>query len=248
MWALDTTHPEVAAHLESVARQLVDAGFRYLKLDFTFAPSYEGVWHDPAATPAQRVRAGYDAVRRGAGDGTFLLGCGVPLSNVVGVVDANRIGPDVAPSWDREVDRAGLAGYESSLPATRHALHATIARSPMHRHLWLNDPDCLMLRTDATDLDPLAARTWATTVGLSGGLALVSDALALLGPAQRRLLDEVIELGRRSDAQALAGVTAHPDDLLRHRDPRELTTVDQRFVVDAATGWSAATPRGSSLR
>ena len=59
---------------------LVDAGFRYLKLDFTFAPTFDGVWHDAALTPAQRVRAGFDAIRRGAGDETFILGCGVPLS------------------------------------------------------------------------------------------------------------------------------------------------------------------------
>ena len=53
----------------------------------------------PSLTPAQRVRAGYEAMRRGAGDDTFILGCGVPLANVVGVVDANRIGQDVAPLW-----------------------------------------------------------------------------------------------------------------------------------------------------
>ncbi len=84
MYALDTTNPDVLAHLEHVAESLVDAGFTYLKLDFTFAPSFDGVWADSSRTPAQRVRAGYDAVRRGAGDDTFLLGCGVPLSHVVG--------------------------------------------------------------------------------------------------------------------------------------------------------------------
>lgn len=62
---LDTSHPEVLDHLERVARALVGAGFTYLKLDFTYAPAADGVYHDPTMTPAQRVRAGYDAVRRG---------------------------------------------------------------------------------------------------------------------------------------------------------------------------------------
>ena len=207
MWALDTTHPEVVAHLEALGRDLVDAGYRYLKLDFTFAPSYEGCWHDPAATPAQRVRAGYDAIRRGAGDDVFVLGCGVPLSHVVGCVDGNRIGSDVAPSWLRHGESEGLAGYESALPATRHALHATLARSFMHRRLWLNDPDCLMLRSAETDLGVDAARTWTRAVALSGGMALVSDDLSLLDGEARRLLDEAVEVGRRSDAAALEGVT-----------------------------------------
>ena len=238
MWALDTTHPEVVAHLETLGRDLVDAGYRYLKLDFTFAPSYEGRWHDPAATPAQRVRAGYDAIRRGAGDETFILGCGVPLSNVVGSVDANRIGSDVAPSWLRAGDGEGLAGYEAALPATRHALHATLARSFMHRRLWLNDPDCLMLRSAETDLGVDAARTWARAVALSGGMALVSDDLALLDDAARRQLDETIELGRRSDAAAADGFTPRCGDLMRHRDVGDLTAVGQHLVVDAATGRS----------
>jgi alpha-galactosidase len=238
MWALDTTHPEVLTHLESVARQLVEAGYRYLKLDFTFAPTYPGRWHDPSATPAQRVRAGYDAVRRGAGADTFILGCGVPLAHVVGAVDANRIGPDVAPSWNRDGDRVGLAGYEASLPATRHALHATLARSFMHRRLWVNDPDCLMLRTDQTALDAVASRTWSQAVGLSGGMALVSDDLALLGDDARRRLDEAVELGRVSDAAASTGATPRCDDLLRHRDVNQLTAVGWHLSVDAGTGRS----------
>ena len=36
--------------------------------------------------------------------------------------------------------------------STRNAWQSTLARSFMHRRLWLNDPDCLMLRTDETEL------------------------------------------------------------------------------------------------
>jgi alpha-galactosidase len=71
-------HPaEVLEHLESVARSLVEAGYPYLKLDFTMPQSIRGGYADPSQTPAQRVRAGFDAIRRGAGVDTFLLGCGL---------------------------------------------------------------------------------------------------------------------------------------------------------------------------
>jgi hypothetical protein len=73
-----------------------------------------GVWRDRSLTPAQRVRAGYDAIRRGAGDDTFLLGCGAPQGACIGVVDGMRIGPDVAPACRRSV-RVPMRGFAESL-------------------------------------------------------------------------------------------------------------------------------------
>ncbi len=238
MYGLDTTHPEVLAHLEHVARSLVDAGFRYLKLDFTFSPSADGGYADPSRTPAQRVRAGFDAIRRGAGEDTFILGCGAPLANVVGVVDGNRIGQDVAPRW--EPGDEIVAGYRDVQPATKLAYANTVTRAFMHRRLWLNDPDCLMLRTTETELTPEAARTWAHTVAVSGGMALVSDDLALLDDPARRLLDEVLEIGRATDAAASS--PDHPpavaDDLIDHPIPGSFSAGGYRLTVDATTASS----------
>jgi alpha-galactosidase len=208
VFALDTTNPEVLAHLESLARELVGMGFTYLKLDFTYAPSFDGRWADPTRTPAERVRAGFDAIRRGAGEDTFLLGCGAPLGPCVGAVDGMRIGPDVAPSWEPTTGWAPT-GYQASRPSVRNAWHAVAARSFMHRALWSNDPDCLMLRTDHTLLSVEQVAAWAEVVGESGGMALVSDDLALLGPDARTLLDDVVQRGREVDAAAAAGVPPH---------------------------------------
>jgi alpha-galactosidase len=238
MYGLDTTNPEVLAHLESVAATLVEWGFTYLKLDFTFSPSFDGTWHDPSRTPAERVRAGYEAVRRGAGDDAFLLGCGAPLANVVGVVDGNRIGQDVAPQWALDPSAEIIPGYLAIQPATQHAYVNTVTRSFMHRRLWLNDPDCVMLRASATDLSPEAARTWAHAVAVSGGMALVSDDLALLGPDARALLDEVVAIGRRSDAEAIAGLPAHSPDLLHAAQPTTYRCRTHRLAVDPRTGAS----------
>jgi alpha-galactosidase len=116
MYALDTSNPAVLDHLESLARALKEMGFTYLKLDFTFAPSFDGIWHNPKLTPAQRIRAGFDAIRRGAGDDAFILGCGVPLAHVVGVVDGNRIGPDVAPLWEPAPETEVIRGYLHTQP------------------------------------------------------------------------------------------------------------------------------------
>jgi alpha-galactosidase len=72
----------------------------------------------------------------------------------------------------------------------------------MQRRLWLNDPDCVMLRTTETQLTVDEVRRWATAVGDSGGMVLVSDDLALLGPDARVLLDGVVAGGREADATA----------------------------------------------
>jgi alpha-galactosidase len=238
MQTLDTTNPAVLDHLEDVARSLVDAGFRYLKLDFTFAPSFEGGWADPSRTPAQRVRAGYEAIRRGAGDDVFILGCGVPLANVVGLVDGNRIGQDVAPLWALDPATEVIPGYLDVQPATQLAYGNTVTRSFMHRRFWLNDPDCIMLRTRETDLSPEAARTWAHAVGVSGGMALVSDDLALLDREARALLDETVAIGRASDDAAQAGLGAHADDLLDALRPTHYRSAGFELTVDPVTGAS----------
>jgi alpha-galactosidase len=238
MYALDTTNPDVLAHIEHVAGALVDAGFTYLKLDFTFAPSFDGVWADSSRTPAQRVRAGYDAVRRGAGDDTFLLGCGVPLSHVVGVVDGNRIGPDVAPSWELPADNQALPGYAETSPATSHSWIDTLTRSFMHRRLWLNDPDCLMLRTAETSMSPDAVRTWAHAVAVSGGMALVSDDLGLLDAEAAALLDDVVAIGREVDAATATGPAPRCDDLMDHPVPQRLSAAGFELVADPTVGTS----------
>ena len=205
MYGLDTTHPGVAAHLEAVAAAVVDAGFPYLKLDFTFSPSVDGGYVDPARTPAERVRDGFAAIRRGAGPDAFLLGCGVPLANVVGLVDANRIGPDVAPTWSLDPSAEVVAGYLGSQPATAHAFTNTLTRAYMHRRLWLNDPDC----ADAAHRGhrPVAGRR--PHLGPHGGSVRRHGTRVRRprapGADARALLDETVALGRATDADARAG-------------------------------------------
>jgi alpha-galactosidase len=106
----------------------------------------------------------------------------------------------------------------------------------MHRRLWLNDPDCLMLRTVDTALSPEAARGWARAVGVSGGMALVSDDLSLLGADARAVLDEVVALGRASDDAARAGRPVTVPDLMSAAAPTVIEAGGHRLTVDPATG------------
>jgi alpha-galactosidase len=224
---LDTTRPEVLEHLETTAAALVAMGYRYLKLDFTYAPAVPGRYADPSRTPAQRVWAGMQAIRRGAGDRTFLLGCGLPLGAGIGVVDGMRIGPDVAPWWE---PRDAFPGYAEAAPSTLNAWRSTLVRSAFHRRLWLNDPDCVMLRSADTDLTPAAVRAWALAVGQSGGMAIMSDDLAVLDGHARQLLSDVINLGLAADRAARTGPPPRCDDLLDASTPTTLAAAGTRLV------------------
>jgi hypothetical protein len=71
---------------------------------------------------------------------------------------------------------------------------------------------------------------------LSGGAALVSDDLSLLGDDARRLLDEVVALGRASDDLARAGRPAEAIDLLERTPPTTFVAGPHRLIVDPETG------------
>ena len=180
-------------------------------------------------------------MRRGAGEDTFILGCGAPLGSLVGVVDGMRIGPDVGPHWRTDPLTAPLPGYRETQPSTRGAWRSTLARAFLHRQLWLNDPDCLMLRTSETHLEPEQVRAWALAVGVSGGMALVSDDLALLGADERALLDEVLALGREVDAAAIAGNPPCSPDLLDADIPTTLRGAGHTLVGDPEAGTATLT-------
>jgi alpha-galactosidase len=209
---LDTSREEVNTHLMRTFAALVGMGFSYLKLDFLYTAAMQADAHDPRLSRAARLRRGLDAIRSGAGPESFLLGCGCPLGAAVGVVDAMRVGPDVAPTW--EVDEpARIPGIEPTQPSTRNALRNVLCRAWMHRRLWLNDPDCLIARARDTELDPGEVRSLAATIAATGGSAIFSDDVGGLEPEGRALIRETIGLARSVDAAGSAG-TARALDLL----------------------------------
>jgi alpha-galactosidase len=191
--ALDCTRPDVQAHLEELARTLRhDWGYRVLKLDFCFAAALPGRRHDDGLTRAQALRAGLDAIRRGAGDDAVLIGCGLPLGPAVGVVDGMRIGTDVAPTWGGRLGR--WATTDQGGWSTRVAVRNTLTRAFLHGHLWANDPDCVMVRTDRTRLTEAEVRFLVAAVALTDGMIVSSDRLDLVPTARLDLLRLAHEL------------------------------------------------------
>jgi alpha-galactosidase len=204
VYVLDPTVPAVADHLRGVFRGLSELGFRYFKLDFLYTAAMQADAADAGVGRAARLRRGLDAIREGAGDEAFLLGCGCPLGAAVGVVDGMRVGPDVAPRWLSD-PALRIPGLEETLPATRSAVRNVLARAWMHRRLWLNDPDCLVARSQ-TELSDAEVRTLATAIAATGGMFAFSDDLPSLAPERRGLVRDTLLAARRVDARGLPGV------------------------------------------
>lgn len=162
---LDVAHPDAAEHLLGVFRTLAGQGFGYHKLDFLYAGALPGRRHG-GASAIDAYREGLRLVRAGAGPDAILVGCGAPLLPSIGLVDAMRIGPDVDPRWEP-------LGGDLTWPSGRGALAAGRARAWMHGRLWVNDPDCLIVRPEVEQRE-----LWAAHVEACHGVAFSSDRLA----------------------------------------------------------------------
>ncbi|AYD90668.1 alpha-galactosidase [Actinomyces lilanjuaniae] len=193
--ALDMTHPRAQDLVYEVIDRVVhEWGFSYLKLDFLNAAAVPGV-RAQDTDREQAYREGLRLVRQAAGEDVFLLGSGALLMPSVGVLDAVRVGPDVAPMWDN------YATDDPSDATARNALRASASR------LWLGevigvDPDVAFFRHRRNLLDD-TQMLWLRELAAACRFRCVSDRTAWLEEAEKKALrtwvtreEEVELLGR----------------------------------------------------
>jgi len=209
-YGLDTTHPEVLGWLRDLARTVTGWGYTYLKLDFLFAGALPGHRHDPTRTRAEAYRMGLSALREGAGEDTFLLLCGAPLASSIGIADAMRTGPDVAPIWDDESRRVYLR--DATGPAARNAVHTALSR--WYQHTWYQpDPDVMIARTEQSMLTATERHTLAGMLDVIGGLRASSDPIETLNERGLALLRRSLQVSTPDRpvtlAQSLGDAVTH---------------------------------------
>jgi alpha-galactosidase len=157
-----------------------------------YAGALAGKRYNARLTRAQALRQVFQIIREAAGSDAYIVGCGAPLQSAIGLVDAMRIGPDTAPSWEPNYGGGRLLRHllkgNPSLPSLRNSLRNVAARTWMHNRWWTNDPDTLLMRDTHTQLTDDEVLAQATLIGLSGGLLLLSDKLDALSPERRALV------------------------------------------------------------
>lgn len=161
-YVLDGTNPAVTEHLERLfSRMREEWGVRYFKLDAIFwGMMHGGERHDRAATRVEAFRRGMEAIRAGAGEGAYILGCNHPIWPSLGLIDGSRSSLDIERNW-RSVSRTG---------------RENLLRAWQNGRLWWNDPDTLV----QTGLPENEARFHATLVYATGGAMLAGDDLSRL--------------------------------------------------------------------
>jgi alpha-galactosidase len=197
-FGLDGTHPQAERWLRDLFREVTDGwGYEYVKIDFLYGGALAGRRHDKDASRIEAYRRALQAIRAGVGEQRFILGCGALMGPSVGLIDAQRIGPDVMPWWrfrrrrmQRERGRPPVGGE----PSTENALRNVLTRQWMHGRLWANDPDCLMARADRTKLTLPEVQSLASAIALSGGALLISDDMALWPRGRLDLVSSLLPL------------------------------------------------------
>ncbi len=193
--SLDMSHPAAQEYVRKVIDTAVNEwGFQYLKLDFLYAATIPGQHFDNTLTRAQIYDQAMQLIRNTAGEDTYILGCGAPIGGMIGHVDAMRIGADVASDWKPKYKGVELLfPNEPNIPSVENAMQNTITRAWFHNRWWMNDPDCLLLRS-STHLTEDEIRTQASLTALSGGLVLLSDDLAQIPPGRLKIIQSMIPI------------------------------------------------------
>lgn len=221
-YALDITHPEVLAYIKEVFRVMKNEwGFDYFKLDFMYAASIPGERYNKNLTRAEVMKMGNDFIRKEVGKETVLLGCGMPIAQAIGYMDAMRVSCDVAPYWTAKFIE-DLFNSDSNLE-TRGALRNSFVRTFMDKRFWINDPDCLMLRTHNTKLTAPERASLYNGVMTIGGLLVTSDKMIEYGKEEMDNLTEAIRVFKTT-----AGGKTFSPDLLKKKIP-EILVNDKGF-------------------
>ncbi len=195
-FGLDCSNAEVEHWLRELFREVTDGwGYEYVKIDFLYAASIAGRRRDERSTRVDSYRRGLAAIRAGVGEDRFVLGCGALMGASVGVIDAQRIGPDVAPWWRYRPRGLPIARGRLRIggePATDNAIRNILTRAWMHGRLWTNDPDCLLARQTRTKLSLAEVQSLATAIALSGGAVFLSDDMEQLSPERLDLVSALL--------------------------------------------------------
>ncbi len=196
---LDPTSPPVRNYLKKVFQQGIFWGSTFFKNDFLEQTSRTFVEHYD-----KKVVKGYETyrsllkiIRKTVGPKVFLLGCSNLTNASLGLVDANRVTPDVGVSKGR------LTEHFRSVYTT------VCANWFLNGNFWINDPDVLVFEGSTLP----EARIRATLIALSGGSIMLGDDMTKL--VKNKKLMDIYKV-----CLPLYGRTGRPIDLFERDYPR----------------------------
>lgn len=198
VYGLDGSIKAVQDYLENLARQLTEEyQFSYLKLDGANNQvlSELAIPADKSCSNGEALAMGMRAFRNGMKEDCLLLTAFSP-GICIGLVDAMRIGEDSGARWDNSkiAKHHGERDRFNGPGEVLRAIAASANHSYMHKKLWINDPDYLVVRQENcnSELSLEEARSWASAVAMSNGSIILSDPMWELPDERIELLEKVL--------------------------------------------------------
>ncbi len=185
---LDYSQDEVCEYIKECVRHFRSLGVTYFKLDFLLAGSDTYGSAKNPMTPYERTHRCLSAFREAAGPDAYILSGSSNYGPCLGYIDAQRVGPDIGPSWN----------------GVRFAAKSGLATIPFHRKLFQCDPDFIVVRGEGmTDdactspgkqarLTQKEAQFWADFVSMTGEVYLCADKMSLLTDERKKLISDTL--------------------------------------------------------
>ncbi|MGN0535305.1 MAG: glycoside hydrolase family 36 protein [Eubacterium sp.] len=172
-YMLDGTNPDTQKFIYNTVQEIYQNwGVKYFKLDANVWGALPfGIRYDKNATSVEAYRRGMEAFWRAVDNNAFILGCNAPMWPSLGLVTGMRVTNDVVRN----------VGHMANLS------EQCFSRNWMHKKLWINDPDCLIMTgTNAKIMDPAGIRSISLSkrnfyklnnvyIRASGGMVLSGD-------------------------------------------------------------------------
>lgn len=183
-YTFDFTRADAREFLvDTVRRAVHDWGFRYLKLDFINAGAVQGV-RSQDVDREHAYRSAIETIRDAVGPDTYLLGSGAPMFPSLGVLNAVRTGPDVAPMWDN------YATDDPSDATAHNSVSNAVSRLWMRGLIGL-DPDVVYFRHRRNLLSEQQMQ-WLKDAATLSGFPAISDPPAWIEPETHDELREFL--------------------------------------------------------
>ncbi len=207
---LDLSHPEVKEWLYNLFYKLKNEwGCVWFKLDFIYYALLGEDYYDKGKTNVEIFREALKIIRSAIGDDSFMMLVAVPIYTGLGIADGMRIGLDNTPLWndDEEYTAQGLKPLYKSL----------VRRYYLNNRVWIIHPDMFYLGVEREEkkrwnsyLSLEEAKTYASIVGLMGGITKIGNLFTNLNDEQLKVLKSLLPVFRGN---------ARPVDLFEMKFP-----------------------------
>ena len=190
-YVLDLENSDAISYIKKCLNYYMELGFDFFKLDFLYSvslPKYNKY------TRAMITDYAYKLLRDTLKD-KMILGCGALTIQSRDYFDYLRVGPDVSLIFD-DVWFMRLAHRERI--STKVTLQNTIYRSVFNRHIFLNDPDVFLLRSDNIKLSNKQKEAILIIDALFGSVLMTSDNIKDYDSKSNELLNYAFDLSKNA--------------------------------------------------